>query len=186
MNIPTEDGQLSLEGRIRAWAQRRKIPEAHLEKWLMLDEPARLRLLELAERLRFRTGQFVTMFTLLEEVSIRDRQSIADTLAQPAVGRIVKTADSGPGKARALVEEIRKLRYPRLHRLSERLATELVELGMPQGIKVVLPRDLASAELRIEIVAQGSEEIVRLLAMLTTKTADLSRIAAILAGSDEV
>jgi hypothetical protein len=55
---------------------------------------------------------------------------------------------------------------------------------MPHGIKVVLPRDLASDEVRIEIVAHGSAELSELLETLRIKAGPLVRIAAMLGGTD--
>ncbi len=177
---------LEIERRIRIWADARALPPAHLEKWLVLDEPGRTRLLEIAEYLKFRTGQFITAFMLLEEIAVRDRERIAEILARPSILRLINASGSGPGRARALIDELRTLRYPRLRRACERLTAEVAALGMPRGIKVVLPRELASDEVRIEIIAHGGAEMEELLATLRAKAGGLVRIAAMLGGVNEV
>jgi hypothetical protein len=48
----------------------------------------------------------------------------------------------------------------------------------------VLPRDLVSDEVRIEIVAHGSAEMEQLLACLTAKSREFVALAAMLGGAD--
>jgi virulence-associated protein VagC len=55
---------------------------------------------------------------------------------------------------------------------------------LPAGIKVTLPRDLASDEVRVEIIAHGSEEMALVLASLAAKASELVRLAAMLSGVD--
>jgi hypothetical protein len=64
---------------IRRWAAERHLPDAHLRRWLALTDADRGALLELARKLRLRTGQFVTAFEMLEEIAVRERATIADS-----------------------------------------------------------------------------------------------------------
>ncbi|HKV54601.1 MAG TPA: hypothetical protein VJN94_08135 [Candidatus Binataceae bacterium] len=175
-----------LERAIRAWADARALPDACVARWLALEPAARARLFELAERLKFRTGQFITAFTLLEEIGVREGVPIASILAREPVRRVIDAAGSGPGKARALIDALRVMRYPRLHQAAERLGAEVAALEMPRGIKVVLPRELASDDVRIELVARGGAEMRRLIEALGAKAAALARIAEMLGGADEI
>jgi hypothetical protein len=179
-----DDSQI--ESRIRAWAEERVLPSVLVERWLTLDQPSRNRLLELAESVKFRSGQFVTTFELLDEMAVREAESIDAILHRPAIRRIVQANGSGPGKARALIYEIRTLRFPRLTRARELLRAEIAAVGLPRGIKVILPKELASDEIRIEIVARGASELSGMLETLSTKAAPLVRIATTLAGGGEV
>ena len=169
---------------ISQWANARGLTFAQVAKWLALDPPSRSDLLELARQIKFRTGQFVTAFELLEEIALRENQTIAEILRRPAIGHILRAADSGPGKARALSEELRLLRYPRLKQMNELLKARIAALGLPRGIEMVLPRELGSDEVRIEIVAHGSEELAGLLRTLNGKVDDVVQIAAILGGGE--
>jgi len=180
MNVGT------VESRIRAWAEKRRLPEAHLVRWLALAQEDRAALLETAERLRLRTGQFVTALELLEEIALRDGESIAGVLARSEIRRILEGTGSAPGRAHSLVEQLRVARFPRLKRTIERLRTEIVGLALPPGIRVVLPVDLGSDELRIEIRANGGAELERLICAIDRHAAGLRRIAEMLGGADEV
>src|SRR5260370_12530612 len=63
---------LTTEAEIRAWAALRRLPDAHLERWLALEEPDRAALLEAALLLRLPTAQFVTALDLLDEIAVRN------------------------------------------------------------------------------------------------------------------
>jgi hypothetical protein len=173
-----------VEHRIGRWANAKLLPPAVAERLLALDEPGRTQLLEIAERLRMRTGQFISAFALLEEIAVRECQSLGEILAHPSVRRVVNSVGSGPGRARALLDELRSLRYPRLKRASESFAEEVAAIKLPPGIKIVLPRDLASDEVRVEIVAHGSAKMAELLRWLSAKSGELVRLAAMLGGAD--
>lgn len=172
--------------RIRAWAAIRRLPETHLARWLALPEADRSALLDAAERLRLRTGQFVTAFECLEEISVRESAQIAAIVARREIRRILDGAGAAPGRARSFVEQLRTIRFPRLKHATERMTAALAALALPRGINVLLPRDLSSDELRIEIVAHGGDEMDRLIGALAKNRNGLRRIAAMLGGADEL
>jgi hypothetical protein len=83
-----------------------------------------------------------------------------------------------------LLDELRTLRYPRLKRAGQRLAEEASAIKLPPGIKITLPHDLASDEVRVEIAARTSTEMKQLLACLTAKSGEIVRLVAMLDGAD--
>jgi hypothetical protein len=133
-----------------------------------------------------RTGQLVAALDLLEEIAVRERANVASILARPALGRILDGAGSAPGKARAWLEELRGLRFPRLKQVAARLANEIGALKLPAGINVVLPHEFGSDELRIEITAHGGEELESLIEAVAKGGKGLGRIARMLGGADEI
>jgi hypothetical protein len=167
---------------IRAWAAARRLPDAHLARWLALAEGDRAALLSIAERLRLRTGQFVAAFELLEEIALREHSTAREILVRGEIQRILDGAGSAPERARVLLEELRAIRMPRLRAESERLKREIAALGLPRGVAVMLPHELGSDELRIEIVARGGAELERLIDELGKCSAGLGRVAEMLAG----
>ena len=172
----------TIEERLRGWAAAKGLPEVHVRRWLAIDDSGRRRLLEIAESLKMRTGQCIAALSLLEEIAVREGESVGEILSRPSMRRILNSTGSGPGRARALLDELRSLRYPRLKRISAQLADDLAAIRLPPAIKVVLPRELASDELRIDIVARGSAEMAQALACLTAKANELVRLAANLGG----
>jgi len=171
---------------IRAWAARRRLPEVHLERWLGMNPEDRRALLELAQSLNPRTGQFVTALVMLEEIGVREDQTIAQLLARAEIRRIQAANESAPGKARALLDTLRALRFPRMRAAFDQLKTGIASLRLPAGIRVVLPADLASDELRVELTAHGGDDLQRLVDAIVTHAAELRRLADQLGGADEV
>ena len=178
---------------IRRWAAERHLPEPHLERWLALVHDDRAALLEVAQALRLRTGQLMTALEMLEEIALRERAAqgpiaapIAAILARREIRRILEAKGSAPGRARELIETLRAIRFPRLKRAADRLAAEIAALGLPGKVKVVLPRELSSDEVRIEISAHGGAELERLIDAVAQARAGLARVAEQIGGADSV
>jgi hypothetical protein len=171
---------------VREWAAARKLPPVHLERWLALAEADRDAILAIAESLRLRTGQFMIAFELLDEIRVREDCAVAAILARRELRRIIDGGGSAPGKARAILDELRAIRRPRLHSAASHIAAQVAELRLPPGIRVVLPPDLGSDELRLEMIAHSGAELEQLLAALAARGAALCRIAERLGGADEV
>jgi hypothetical protein len=176
---------VELKHRLHRWAHAKALPPPYLEKWLALDELGCTRLLEIAESLKMHTGQFITALTLLEEIAVREGQIVGKILDRPSLRGILNSAGSGPGRVRLMLDELRTLRYPQLRRASARLAEEVMALKLPPGVRIVLPRDLSSDEVRVEIIAHGSVEMEQLLTSLTAKSNELVRLAAMLEGAND-
>jgi predicted NBD/HSP70 family sugar kinase len=180
-----------LEGReiddaIRRWATERHLPDAHLMRWLALAPEDRTALLGVAERLHLRTGQLVVAFEVLEEIAVRERITIATIIASDEIRVIIEGGGSTPGRARYLLDTLRAKRFPRLHRMTTRLANEIAALGLPGGIRVVLPKDLSSDEVRIEICARGGADMLRLIDAVANLRAGLGRIADLTSRADSI
>ncbi|HEX3408909.1 MAG TPA: hypothetical protein VHS07_01445 [Candidatus Binataceae bacterium] len=175
-----------LDDAIRQWSVRRHLPDAHVQHWLALAGEDRAALLELAEALRLRTGQFVMAHELLDEIAVRERAALATILVRPQIRRILEATGSAPGRARELLDVLRAMRFPRLQRASDQLAAKIAELGLPTGIKVILPRALASDEVRIEISAHGAAELERLVDSLVAAREGLARVADLIGGAASV
>ena len=177
---------MDVEAEIRDLSTRRRLPQAYLERWLRLDPTGRSALLELARALKFRTGQLVTALDLLDEISVREQTSAAKILARPSLRRLVTASGSAPERAHAVLEELRAIRFPRLRETTERLEAAVAALHLPRGIKVLLPRELASDELTIQLAVSAPGELEHLLDALLEKRGEFARILAMIGGDDDV
>ena len=177
---------MDVDAEIRDLSTRRRLPQAYLERWLLLDQSGRSALLELARALKFRTGQLVAALDLLDEISVREQTSAAKILARPPLRRLVSGSGSAPERAHAVLEELRAIRFPRLRETTERLKAAIAALRLPRGIKVLLPRELASDELTIQLAASAPGELDHLLDALLEKRGDFARILAMIGGDDDV
>jgi hypothetical protein len=92
---------------------------------------------------------------------------------------------SKPERVHALLESLRAIRFPRLRAASAQLAARVAELKLPAGVRLVLPKNLGSDELRVEMTAHNGIELEQLLEALTARRNALCRIADALSGTDE-
>jgi len=174
------------EAKILAWAADHRLPQTQQNRWLGLAERDRVAMFAIVEDLHLRTGQFVTALELLEEIAVRESTKIAEILERRELRRIIEGAGSAPGKARALIDAMRAIRFPRLREATDRIAAQVADLALPAGIRLVLPRDLSSDDLRVELTAHGGIELRKLLDALAGKTDHLCRIADALSGVDKI
>ena len=168
---------------IRAWAGQRRLPAIHLARWLEMNERDRAALLAIARAVRLSTGAMVTALTTLEEICVRESCSIESVLARGEITRAVRRQPaSGPARAGAFLAALKSIRYPRLAEAARRLDAELAALDLPRGISIFLPKDLASAELRIELQASDGAILRRLIEALSMRTDQLAQVADRLSG----
>jgi hypothetical protein len=171
---------------IRAWATRRHLPESHLERWLALEEPDAGALLAVAEELHLRTGQLASVLELLEEIALRERQTIGAILAGDEFRRIVRGQGSAPGRASSLLEKLRALRYPRLTSTLNRIDAEVADLRLPSNLHLLLPKDLSSDELKIQLTVRSASQLEAALRALEERKPKLARILELLGGEHEL
>lgn len=171
---------------IRALASARHLPESHLARWLAMDMPSRTAFLKFAESLRLRTGQIVLALDLLGEIAVRESKSAADILAVSELARIAQRAGSAPERARAFIDALRAMRFPRLSEAAARLESAIGELRLPRGISLVLPKELGSDVLTIKLEVSRESDLERAIGILTQRRAAIAQILAMLGGSDEV
>jgi hypothetical protein len=167
---------------VRAWAELHHFDRAHLDRWLALDPHSAASILDAARRLRLRMGQLQSALEMLEEIALVDKTYVSTVLARAPLKRILEGAGSAPARARAFVDELRAIRFPRLGRALEQMRVGVAALKLPRTVAVVLPKDLGSDELRIEIRARSGREFRDSLRALEAKTDEVERILGLLAG----
>jgi hypothetical protein len=177
-----------LDAEIRITATQGRLPAAHLDRWLAMDDAARGALLALARQLGLRTGQLVSALELLEEIAVRERTSAAEVLARDEIRRISDARGSAPARASAFLDALRQIRFPRLKTMQHRLRAEIAALKLPSRISIVLPKELGSDELLISLRVRSADELGKLVAALNRSSTGLARIVEMLGGDvkDEI
>jgi hypothetical protein len=165
-----------IDAEIRITATRRRLPAAHLERWLAMDHESRGAILALARKLGLRTGQIVSALELLEEIAVRERTTVAEVLGHDEIRRIADAPGSAPARASAFLVALRQLRYPRLKKMQARLRAEIAALKLPGRISVDLPKELGSDELLVSLRVRTGDELRTLVAALNRSCAGLERI----------
>jgi hypothetical protein len=176
------------DAEIRIVASQRRLPAAHLERWLAIDRASRSAFLVLARTLGLRTGQLVSALELLEEIAVRERITASDVLARDEIRRAANSPGSAPARASAFLEALRQLRFPRLKKMQKRLRAEIAALKLPGRISVDLPKELGSDELLVSLRVRTGDELDRLVAALNRSRAGLTRVIEMLGGDvkDEI
>jgi hypothetical protein len=169
---------------VRACAETRHLDHAHLERWLALDAESAAAMLEAATRLRLRVGQLQCALDMLEEIALVEGTQVSAVLARAPLKRILDGAGSAPARARAFVDELRAMRFPRLGRALEQMKAEVATLKLPRTTTVALPKDLGSDELRIEIRVRSAAEFRESLRALEERADGVERILDLLGGGN--
>ncbi len=174
----------SIDTAIRVWAQKRRLPQAHLQRWLELGEADRAALLDLVVRLNLRTAQLATALDLLDEIALRGGRSLGAILRRAELRRIVEGPGSGPERAHATLQKLRELRFPELALTLERLQERIAALRLPRDITMLLPKDLSSDELRIQLSLRHADDLRDALRALEQRADAIARIIAMLGGEE--
>src|SRR6202047_2998568 len=169
---------------VRAWAEPRHLDRAHLERWLALDAYSAAAVLDAARRLRLRVGQLQGALGMLKEIALVEGTQVSAVLARAALKRILEGTGPAPARARAFVDELRAMRYPRLGRALEQMKAEVASLKLPHIVVVALPKDLGSDELRIEIRARNATEFRDSLRALADRADGVEQILVLLGGQN--
>jgi|SRR5271168_2599316 len=176
------------DAEIRITAAQRRLPTAHLDRWLAMEVASRGALLALARKLGLRTGQLVSALELLEEIAVRERTTAAEVLARDEIRRIADAPGSAPARASAFLEALRQIRFPRLKTMEHRLRAEIAALKLPSRISIVLPKELGSDDLTISLQVRSGDELRKLVGALNRSSTELARIVEMLGGDvkDEI
>ncbi|HVB82220.1 MAG TPA: hypothetical protein VNE82_19990 [Candidatus Binataceae bacterium] len=169
---------------VRAWAEPRRLDRAHLERWLALDSYSAAAVLDAVCHLRLRVGQLQGALGMLEEIALVAGTQVSDVLARAPLKRILEGVGPAPARARAFVDELRAMRFPRLGRALERMKAEVAALKLPHTMTVALPKDLGSDELRIEMRVRSAAEFRDSLRTLKEKADGVERILELLGGGN--
>jgi hypothetical protein len=167
---------------VRVWAEQHHLDRAHLEQWLALDTDSAAAVLDAASRLRLRVGQLQGALGMLEEIALVERTQVSAVLARAPLKRILEGVGPAPARARAFVDELRAMRFPRLGQALEQMKAEVAALDLPRMVTVTLPKDLGSDELRIEIRVRSGTEFRESLRALAERTEGVERILDLLGG----
>jgi hypothetical protein len=178
--------QTEYQAAVRAWAVEHHVPQAAVDRWLALGEPDATAILAVAQDLRLRTGQLLSVLELLAEICVRESAGAAGVLSRNELRPIIRGGGSRPERASALVDKLRELRYPRLTRTRTKMEAALAAMRLPPGVTVVLPKDLSSDELVFRLTVRTATELDKLLAALAQRKEEIKALIETLGGSDEM
>jgi hypothetical protein len=169
---------------VRAWAEPHHLDRVHREGWLALAAYSAAALLDAAGRLRLRVGQLQGALEMLEEIALIDGMQVSAVLARAPLKRILEGVGPAPARARAFVDELRAIRFPRLGHALAQMRAEVAALKLPRSVSVTLPKDLGSDELRIEIRVRSAAEFRESVRALEERADSVERILDLFGGEN--
>lgn len=138
---------------IRAYAGARTYSAATTERWLHLDSDDGGALLQLANELRLGENQLRDLWDWVEEITERDRVTLRHVLAAAPIVAVRARKLGRNDKLKALKAALRRLRFPQLAEVEDRLADLVRSMELPRMIRITLPEYLEGDQVRIEITA---------------------------------
>lgn len=143
--------------RIRAYAGARAYSVATTERWLRLASPDGYALLQLALELRLGENQLRDLWDWAEEIAGRDRLTLRDVLVAQPVAVARARALGRNDKLTAIKSALRRLRFPQLAAVEDRLGVLIRSMQLPHHVRVALPPHLEGDQVRIEITVASAD-----------------------------
>jgi hypothetical protein len=173
------------EQEIRDYSTAKGFHPQTLERWLNWQADDAGALAGLAFALKVSENHLRDLMDWLEEISLRDRQSIHAILTSKAIGD--SATDPRLGRAdrlKRIKEQIRRLRFPRLAETEDAIRAKIQELKLHPAIRVTVPPGLEGGQLRVEFSAANHAELKQLATKLieATDKASMPEIFDLLAG----
>ena len=167
------DAYLSIftfEEALKAYLAAHEVPMTVIELLSALAAEDRNAVFTLLATLKLGINKLKDFLGLLEEIALRDQQTIAAILAEPGIQAILRHDKySGPQKADLLRQALRRRRYPRLTTLEVQYQEQLTGLRLPKTVQLTTDRffedDALTASFRFQTPEQlraAAEELVRL------------------------
>lgn len=147
---------MSTESAIRSFADQRRYRATTVDRWLALAVTDAAALLDVAEPLRLGENQLCDLWGWLDEIATRDATSLAAVLNSPALAKALQSKVGRNDKIKLLKTALRRLRYPQLVEVEDRLAALIRHLALPREVRVSVPDFLEGDTLRVEITVRDA------------------------------
>lgn len=160
-----------LDAAVRTFAGERRYSPATLERRPRVPPADRVALLEIAQELRPSENQFRDLWDWAEDIAQRDRISLSVLFASAPLLAVRRRRVSRNDKLKLLKGALRRLRFPQLAGVEDRLAALVRELGLPANIRIILPEFLEGDTIRVEIAAESAAGLRAAVERLQAATA---------------
>jgi hypothetical protein len=173
------------EREVRQYATAKGFHPQTIERWLSLPADDVGALARLAIPLKISENHLRDLMDWLEEIALRDGQSMGAILSSKAIEDCATDPRRGRAdRLKGVKEQIRRLRFPRLAATEDALQLKIKELKLQPEIRLTLPPGLEGGRLRIELSAASHDDLKKLAAKLhqAADQASMAEIFALLAG----
>jgi hypothetical protein len=150
---------MSDETAVRAYAAAKHFGEATLERWLAQTTADRAALLEVAAQLRLGENQFRDLFDDLLAVGARQGCTIAAVVDSAALRAVLASGLGRNEAVKGFKRAVRRLRYPQLSAVEQRLAELAKTVRLPAGVRLELPENLEGEHVGVTLRARSAAEL---------------------------
>ncbi len=172
------------EQTVRAYARDKHFSGVTLARWLAHAEEDREALLGLAERLRLGENQLRDILDLSDDIAARRQGSVAAVLDSAAVRGVLGRRLPRNEAIKALKLSLRRLRYPQLMAVEDRLTSLSKRLGLPAGVRIEFAENLEGEHLSIILRSCSAAELLAQAEALSAaaRSEEIDQIFALLGG----
>ena len=157
---------------VAAYARQKRFSAATLARWQAWPVEDRAALLSLVCDLRCGENHVRDLLDWLADIARRDTCGVAEVLAQPAIHTVRAGSASRNDRLKAVKAALRRLRFPRLTRLEERVHQAVRALDLGRSVQVSFPPNFEGDELTISLTARSADELRAQCARLNDRLAD--------------
>jgi hypothetical protein len=175
-----------LDQAIRQYAEEKSCHAGTLERWLGWSQPDKQSLFAIANSLKMSENHLRDLMGWLEEIALRDGLAIAEILTSCSIRDIETDPRLGRAdKLKRVKEHLRRLRFPRLAEIEDRIRQCVRELKVQPPLTLSVPPGLEGGRLRVEFSSSSVEELSEIARQLlaAAKQPSMSEIFALLKGS---
>jgi hypothetical protein len=159
------------EHTIRTYLQEKHFSAGTAERWLAKPPEDRRALLNVALRLRLGENHFRDVLDAVEDIACRRRSGLSAVLESEPVAEVFSKKLSRNEALKAFKQVLRRLRYPQLTEMENRMFALVKQMRLPPGVAVEFPKNLEGEEVFIALRAASGAE-------LRTKAAAFAEAAA--------
>jgi hypothetical protein len=141
---------------VRAYCAARRFSDPTLERWLRLAASDAAALVDLARELRLGENQLRDLWDWADDIAARDGVTLAQVVTAGAVQAARRGHVGRNDKLKLIKAALRRLRFPELSTLEERLADLIRQLALPPTVRVTLPDFLEGSDVHVEIIANSA------------------------------
>ena len=127
-------------------------------KWLLPMEPAsRMQVFHFLKKLNLNFNQQQKCIDYIEDISTIENSSISQLLPELA---LEPTTDlNRPQKARSILQDLRRRRFPRLVQAEKTFKKRVSRLDLPSGVRIDAPAHFEGPNYRMEVLFKDGREL---------------------------
>jgi hypothetical protein len=141
---------------VRAYAAEKRFSAGMLDRWLGLPPGDRAALLEVARRLRLGENQVRDVLDDAQDAAARRGGNLAQVFAAEPIAAVFRRGRGRNETLKALKLALRRLRYPQLSSVEDRLGQLAKALPLPYGVRVSVPPNLEGARITVTFAADSA------------------------------